>query len=165
MCNKMFKVYSRFVGDMSEHDPIMKIMYQCVATAAYREVTDGEGRAYPTNIAAITAGQMVPSTHKVQLIIGPRRSDFDYTIVTLTADEYNNTVRHRMTSAATSDSRIIAWRNYLIDNNLLPRFIEVYEKSIKNRVVTSHSSNFVSLQALKNYVERFMKPTHERIAA
>jgi len=165
MCNKMFKVYSRFVGDMAEQDPMMKIMYQAVATAAYRESTDGEGRIYPANIAAITAGQVVPSTHKVQLIMGPRRSDFDFTIVKMTSDEYNNTVRHRMTSAATSDSRTIAWRNYLIDNNLLPRFIEVYEKSLKVGIFPSYASNFVSLQELKRSVEKFMKPTHERIAA
>lgn len=165
MCNKMFKNYTRFCNDMADQDIILRITSTLISTCVYKETNNDKGEVVPTGITGITPGQLVPSTHKVQIMIGGRRSDHLLTIVKLTAEEYNDTIRKRMTSNATTETRAMAWRNYLIDNGLLPKLVEVYEKAVNIGVIPTYTANYTSIDALKKEVARFVKPTHERIAA
>jgi len=165
MCNKMFRNYTRFCNDMVEHDVILRITSTLTSTCVYRETTNDKGEVVPTGITGITPSQLVPSTHKVQLIIGGRRADHLLTIINMTAEEYNEKIRGRMTSNASTETRAMAWRNYLIDNGLLPKLVDVYEKAIKISSIATYTSNYTSLDALKKEISKFVKPTHERIAA
>lgn len=155
MCNKTSKNYNKFIEDLIGFDKITYFTSSQCATVAFRDV-DG----LMQGVTGLTPGQLCPSTHKVIFQIGPRRADREMALVEMTAEQYNNTVRSRMTSNANTNTRALAWRNYLIDNNLLPKTLELAKKAVKAGIL--HASH---IDELIKSIERFVPPTHERIVA
>lgn len=155
MCNKMVKNFNKFVEDFVSADRILAIVSGQCGTSAFK---DHQGQVQ--GITSISPGQLCPSTHKIAFHVGPRRSDREMVLVEMTADEYNNTIHSRMTVNPSSQSRAMAWRNYLIDNGLLPKLVELCSKY--HNQGNLHSSH---LNQLKQAIRRFVPDNHERIAA
>lgn len=155
MCNKMVKNFNKFVEDFQSVDRILSIVSGQCGTSVFRP---SEGAIQ--GITSITPGQLCPSTHKVVFHVGPRRSDREMVLVEMTADEYNSTIYSRMTVNPTSQSRAMAWRNYLIDNGLLPRLLALAKKY--HQQGNLHPTH---LEQLQKAIRRFVPDTHERIAA
>lgn len=155
MCNKMVKNFNKFVEDMQSTDRILSIVSGQCGTSVFRP---SEGTIQ--GITSITPGQLCPSTHKVVFHVGPRRSDREMVLVEMTADEYNSTIYSRMTVNPTSQSRSMAWRNYLIDNGLLPKLYDLCKKY--HQQGNLHPTH---LSQLQQAISRFVPANHERIAA
>jgi len=165
MCNKMFKNYSKFIQDFMDADQLLKVISNTTATAAYRIITDNPDPNAMAGITSLTPGQICPSTHRIALVLGPRRSTKEFNVVDISAEEYNEFVRSRMTINATTETRALAWRSYIIDRNLVGTFVEKYDQAIRSQVLQPYHSYLPSLAAFKAAVSRYIPQTHERMVA
>lgn len=165
MCNKMFKNYVKFIQDFQESDQMLKVISNTCSTVAYKLIPDPTQINAMAGITALTPGQMCPSTHGIALILGPRRNTKELNVVDISSDEYNNLVRSRMTTNATTESRAFAWRNFIIDRGLVHTFVEKYEMAIRNNILQPYHSYLPSLASFKDATSRYIQPNHERMVA
>ena len=165
MCNKMFKNYVKFIQDFQESDQMLKVISNTCSTVAYKLITDNPDPNAMAGIATLTPGQICPSTHGIALILGPRRNTKELNVVDISSDEYNNLVRSRMTTNATTETRSFAWRNFIIDRGLVPTFLEKYEMAIRNNILQPYHSYLPSLASFRDATSRYIQPTHERMVA
>ena len=155
MCNKMAKNYNKFIEDMMESDALLSFVSNRCATIAFKDL-DG----LVVSAAGLNPGQLCPSTHKVLFQVGARRADRETAIIEMTADQYNNTIRNRMTSISQSLHRSMAWRNYLIDNKLLNKTLEAAKIAV---VVGNLYQSHCDL--LARAVSQLVPNNHERKVA
>jgi hypothetical protein len=155
MCNKMAKNYTKFIEDMMSCDNLLNFLHLECSTIAFKDVNGTVSS--PTTFSA---GQSCPPTHKVMLQIGPRRHDREATVVEMTAEEYNDSIRSRMTTLAQPPYRSMAWRNYLIDNNLLPKLLGLAKHAAETGIIYKSKAN-----GLAEAISRFVPNNHERKVA
>lgn len=157
MCNKMTRLYSRFIGDMQEKDALLKILSHMCGTLAHEVDSNGNPRSY----TGMSSNSMCPATHKVALNCGARQSSWDNVVVSMTHEEYNTKIKARINGS--TEARALIWRNYLIDNGLVPKLIEIFERNLRSRNIGSEYNSW--LADLKIQWAQIHRPTHERIAA
>lgn len=154
MCSKMARLYSRFIGEMQERDPLLKILVHMCGTLAHETDSNGNPRGY----TGMTSSGMCPSTHGIVLNCGSRQSNWDNVVVRMTAAQYNEQIKPRISGS--QEARALVWRNYLIDNGLVHKLIEILDRQISSRSIDSSYQNWVTALKIK-----MKQTTHERIAA
>lgn len=131
MCNKMTRLFDRFVGEMGQQDALLRACQSVLSTVCFKVGPDRMPRDY----VSISPAQECPPDRMVSLMCGSRASNYDNHIVTLTGAEYNSIIKNR--GGTTTAGRYLNWRNYLIDNKKVWKAIDMMIRQMRSHNLDS----------------------------
>lgn len=127
MSAKMQRLYQKFLTEMIADDLLTGYINRSMSTATalvWKEnAGDPDGTEMVADISAVSAGHPAgaQTSREIVLMLGGRRNDLKTTVIRMSVSDYNTKIHNRYKNAyPSSDARALMWRNYIVENNLLP---------------------------------------------
>tara|TARA_R110000772_G_scaffold58_6_gene424 strand:- start:1521 stop:1967 length:447 start_codon:yes stop_codon:yes gene_type:complete len=127
MSAKMQRSYQKFLTEIVAEDLLTNYVARCMNTntaLVYKDKPEDQaGLEMVADLSAVGASHSASeqSNREILVMVGGRRSDLKTTVVRMSISDYNSKIFARYQgSLHSTENRALMWRNYIVDNNLLP---------------------------------------------